>query len=281
MTPCPEWSIQNRWMPCALVALLAGSVAASAQETTEAARPYNRISTRNVFGSKPPPPPAPVEAPPEPPKERPDFFLSGFTRKGGQAKAFISYQIKGKPMEFPEPLLIGVEVDGIKLLEVDESTESVRIEYNGEELTLDFDKNGVKAVAAPSGAVPGLPGAPGNLPTIQPNAPRGSVPPPPVPAFGNQLNFQAPGNPGGFGNAASGPTVVGRGGTVLGGFNANSQGGTTANGLSAIQAGGIGAPAGLEVPAVQPAPGEFGSTIPSNPTRRVAAPFPSFPTRPN
>jgi len=281
----PGRLIRSRVLACGGVALLAGAVTVAQEEAASAAAAgtgsrFSRIPTRNVFGSKPPPPPPTQEAPPEPPKERPDFFLTGFTRKDGQARAFIAYQPKGKPMEYPEPLLVGVEVDGIKLLGVDADTESVRIEYNGEELTLDFDKNGMKASAG------GAPGVPGGMPAIQPNSPKGAIPPPPVPAFGNQLNMQAPSTPGVFGNVggSGGPTVVGRGGAVLGGFNANGNVPAAAlnGGLPAIQAGGGGAATGTFVPAVQPGVSEFGGTVqPANPARRPRevppAPFPSLP----
>jgi hypothetical protein len=270
-------------LACVLAVLAVGTGVLVAQEeaaTQAPSHPYNRIPTRNVFGVKPPPPPAPVEATPEPPKERPEFFLTGFTRRGGDLRAFIAYQPKGKPMEFPDALLEGVEVGlkngedligTIKLVGLDESGEAVEIEFNGESLTLDFEKNAMKAAAVPaSGGAPGVPGA-------NPNAPKGTLPPPPVPAFGSQLNQAASG--------AAGPTVIGRGGEVLGGFGAANSAGNSAVGLPAIQAGGSSIPGAITVPAIQAAPGQFGglqadSAATTTPRRARVVEMPPFPSLP-
>jgi hypothetical protein len=276
-------------MACVLLALSVAGGARAAEEEAGSpgpTHPYSRIPTRNVFGVKPPPPPAPVEVAPEPPKERPEFFLTGFTRRGGDLRAFIAYQPKGKPMEFPDALLEGVEVGlkngedligTIKLVGLDESGEAVEIEFNGDRLTLDFEKNAMKAAAVPaSGGVPGAPGAPG----VNPNAPRGTLPPPPVPAFGSQLN-QA-------NSFSGGPTVVGRGGEVLGGFGAANAAVNMGVGLPAIQAGGSSIPGAITVPAMQAAPGQFGGlqtdTTTGTPPRRARVvempPVPSLPGNP-
>jgi hypothetical protein len=273
-------------LACVLAALAVGADLLGAEEeegTPAPTHPYSRIPTRNVFGVKPPPPPAPVEVAPEPPKERPEFFLTGFTRRGGDLRAFIAYQPKGKPMEFPDALLEGVEVGlkngedligTIKLVGLDESGDAVEIEFNGDRLTLDFEKNAMKAASVPASG--GAPGAPG----MNPNAPKGTLPPPPVPTFGSQLNQANP--------FSGGPTVVGRGGEVLGGFGNANAAVNTAVGLPAIQAGGSAIPGAITVPAIQAAPGQFGGlqtdTTTGTPPRRARVvempPFPSLPGNP-
>lgn len=266
----------TRLLPLGSVLALFGASLLKAEDTVASvasvAEPamshrYAKIAPRNVFGVKPPPPVAPPEPVVEPPKEKPDFFLTGFTSIRGEKRAFICYQPKGKPMECPDALLIDVEVDGIKLLAINEDEESVRIAYNDEEITLNFDDNGVKANAAP---VP-TGGVPGGLPSIQPNGPRGSVPPPPVQNLGAPFNGQS--NFGGGGN--SGPTVIGKGGQVLGGFGNNNYSSPVGNsGLPSIQPNlNNGISPNVQAPASAP-------VLPSNPSRSprlppISVPFPS------
>ncbi len=263
------------------VVLAAEIIPESAQPTPSlaaASNPYHRISTRNLFGIRPPPPPtAPPEPTPEPPKERPDFFLSGFTRIGGKSRAFIAYQPKGKPMEFPEALMEGVEVDGITLLGIDPSLDSVQIQYNGEPITLDFEKNGMKGTVGPSGGAPGIPAKPSAGQTVLPrmagvNGVNGVNGVAPVSPLGGAL----PGYPGGA-------TLIGRGGVTQGGYNGSPSPGnfSTGAGLPSIQLGATPGTFGSEVQAIQPALGDFGSTIPVNPSRNQRpiqpAPFPFLP----
>ena len=268
---------------------IAGDAATGGGTSAEGAgHPYSRIPARNIFGVKPPPPPAPVEAPPEPPKERPEFFLTGLTRRGSDIRAFISFQPKGKPIEYPAALMVGVEtelkidskesVGLVKLVSIGDDGESVQVEFNGEMLTLDFEKNAAKAVGPSGGPVaPGQPGA-------NPNAPKGTLPPPPVPALG-QLNQTVSGLQGA---GAAGPTVVGRGGEVLGGFSApgatisapaatlNVNG--SASSLPAISAGGSATSGGVSVPAVQGVIESDGATVTRRRNRDV--PLPPFPSLP-
>ncbi len=246
---------------------------------------YARIPKRNAFGIKPPQAPAPPEPEKEPPKDRPEFFLTGFTTIRGVKRAFVAYQPKGKPLQYPRPLIPDEEVgiaDGVlKLVSIDPIEKAVTIAYNGEEIPLNFKDNAVKTTPggpAPAGNIP-APGAPG----LPPGALRGNQPPPPI------MNAPAAGGGafGGVPGAAPGaiaPTVIGRGGAILSGggggvgtFQATPM---TAN---AIPAGGVQVHGGIDVPAVAPAADQLGGTVPV-PTTRIRnipppppAPFPGLP----
>ncbi len=267
----------------------AGAAEGQSAEGAEPSGPthrYARIPRRNAFGIKPPAPPPPPEPEKEPPKDRPEFFLTGFTTVRGEKRAFVAYQPKGKPVQYPRALIPDEEVgigDGVlKLVSIDPIEKSVTIAYNGEEIPLNFKDNAVKVTGTP-GAAP-APGAPG----LPPGAARGNQPPPPV--------LNQPGNVGGIPGVVGGvavpgigqvpgtvaPTVIGRGGAVLSGGVGALQGNQfTPN---AIPAGGTAIPNGIEVPAVAPAPYEYGGTVPTPVTRtgRVVpppppAPFPALP----
>lgn len=270
---------------------LASTPADEAQTTSEPTGPthrYARIPKRNAFGIKPPQAPAPPEPEKEPPKDRPEFFLTGFTTVRGEKRAFVAYQPKGKPIQYPRALIPDGEVDigdGIlKLVSIDPIEKSVLIAYNGEEIPLNFKDNAVKVTpsgAAPGGA-PGVPGAPG----LPPSALRGNQPPPPI------INQAGAGSGGaGFfpgstqvGGVGAAPTVIGRGGAVLSGgsgLNTLQASPITAN---SIQAGGTPVHGGIDVPAVAPPADQLGGTVPANPTRigrslppPPPAPFPGLP----
>jgi hypothetical protein len=255
------------------VLVLAASYSAPAQDDapTPPGHPYARISSRNAFGVKPPPPPPAPEPVVEPPKEKPDFFLSGFTSIDGEKRAFIAMQPKGKPLEYREPLIQGVEDDGLKLVDIDEEAEAVRIEYNGEEISLTLADNAPKATAVPAvQAAPGTPGgATGTFPGISPNGPR----PTQVPGL-TGANFNGSTVGGTPTSMNSGPTIIGRGGAMLGNFLPVSPG-QPGVGISPNNPGSAGN--GFEVPAVQPTQGDFGSTLPANPNRGNRAPPPPAP----
>jgi hypothetical protein len=259
----------------------------TADEPAVPAHRYARIPKRNAFGIKPPSIPAPPEPEKEPPKERPEFFLTGFTSIRGEKRAFVAYQPKGKPIQYPRALILDDEVDVadgvLKLLSIDPIEKTVLIAFNGDEIPLNFKDNAVKVAGSPGGAGGGAP-APG-APGLPPSALRGNQPPPPI--------MNQPGNvPGGtsgglFPGAVQGgqmPTVIGRGGAVLsggGGFGTLQSAPVTAN---AIQAGGTVVHDGIEVRAVAPSPDQLGGTVPANPSRQgrnipppPPAPFPGFP----
>ena len=240
---------------------------------------YARIPKRNAFGIKPPPAaPPPPEPEKEPPKDRPDFFLTGFTSIRGEKRAFVAYQPKGKPIQYPRALILDDEVnvaDGVlKLVSIDSIEKTVLIAFNGEDIPLNFKDNAVKVPGsggAPGGAAPGAPGLP-------PSALRGNQPPP---AIMNQ-----PGNNAGamngafFPGAVQGgqmPTVIGRGGAVLSGGGGFGTLQSTPFAANAIQAGGTPVHGGIEVPSISPSPDQLGGTVPANPSRPRNIQPPPFP----
>jgi hypothetical protein len=251
----------------------------TAAEPAALAHRYARIPKRNAFGIKPPPAaPPPPEPEKEPPKDRPEFFLTGFTSIRGEKRAFVAYQPKGKPIQYPRALILEDEVnvaDGVlKLVSIDSIEKTVLIAFNGEDIPLNFKDNAVKVPGsggAPGGAAPGAPGLP-------PSALRGNQPPP---AIMNQ-----PGNNAGamngafFPGAVQGgqmPTVIGRGGAVLSGGGGFGTLQSTPFAANAIQAGGTAVHGGIEVPSISPSPDQLGGTVPANPSRPRNIQPPPFP----
>ena len=250
----------------------------TAAEPAALAHRYARISKRNAFGIKPPVVPPPPEPEKEPPKDRPEFFLTGFTSIRGEKRAFVAYQPKGKPIQYPRALILEDEVnvaDGVlKLVSIDSIEKTVLIAFNGEDIPLNFKDNAVKVPGsggAPGGAAPGAPGLP-------PSALRGNQPPP---AIMNQ-----PGNNAGamngafFPGAVQGgqmPTVIGRGGAVLSGGQGFGTLQSTPFAANAIQAGGTPVHGGIEVPSISPSPDQLGGTVPANPSRPRNIQPPPFP----
>ena len=253
----------------------------TAAEPAALAHRYARISKRNAFGIKPPVVPPPPEPEKEPPKDRPEFFLTGFTSIRGEKRAFVAYQPKGKPIQYPRALILDDEVnvaDGVlKLMSINSVEKTVLIAFNDEEIPLNFKNNAVK-VPGSSGSAPGAPGLP-------PSVLRGNQPPPPI--------MNQPGNNSGamngafFPGAVQGgqmPTVIGRGGAVLSGGQGFGTLQSTPFAANAIQAGGTAVHGGIEVPSVSPSPDQLGGTVPANPSRPgrnipppPPAPFPGFP----
>lgn len=245
---------------------------------------YARIPKRNAFGIKPPQAPPPPEPEKEQPKDRPEFFLTGFTTIRGVRRAFVAYQPKGKPLQYPRPLIPDEEVgiaDGVlRLVAIDPVEKTVTIAYNGEEIPLNFKDNAVKTTPggpAPAGAVP-APGAPG----LPPGVLRGNQPPPPIlnaPSGGVGAVGGVPGGvPGGMA-----PTVIGRGGAILSGGLGSGMMQNTPMSPNSIPAGGVQVHGGIDVPAVAPAADQLGGTVPV-PTTRIRsipppppAPFPGLP----
>lgn len=259
----------------------------SAGEPTGPTHRYARIPKRNAFGIKPPQAPPPPEPEKEPPKDRPEFFLTGFTTVRGVRRAFVAYQPKGKPLQYPRPLIPDEEVgiaDGVlKLVSIDPIEKAVTIAYNGEEIPLNFKDNAVKTTPgapAPAGTVPS-PGAPG----LSPSALRGNQPPPPI--MNAPAGIPGQGGIGGVPGAAPGgyaPTVIGRGGAILSGGGGAGMLQATPFNANAIPAGGTAAHGGIDVPAVAPSADQLGGTVPVPVTRigRVVpppppAPFPGLP----
>jgi hypothetical protein len=251
----------------------------TAAEPAALAHRYARIPKRNAFGIKPPPAaPPPPEPEKEPPKDRPDFFLTGFTSIRGEKRAFVAYQPKGKPIQYPRALILDDEVnvaDGVlKLMSINSVEKTVLIAFNGEDIPLNFKDNAVKvpgSSGAPGGAAPGAPGLP-------PSALRGNQPPPPI--MNQPGNNTGAMNGGFFPGAVQGgqmPTVIGRGGAVLSGGQGFGTLQSTPFAANAIQAGGTAVHGGIEVPSISPSPDQLGGTVPANPSRPRNIPPPPFP----
>ena len=142
--------------------------AADAAAPGAESNPYQGIVDRNVFGLKPPPPPPDPEANKPPP---PKIFLTGITTILGNKRALLKTTPPAKPGEpaKEQTFTIGEgQRDGdIEVLEINEKAGTVKVNDYGTITTLDFDKDGVKAVvgAAPAAARPaGFVPAPGANP---------------------------------------------------------------------------------------------------------------------
>jgi hypothetical protein len=147
------------------------------------ANPYKGIiATRNVFGIRPPAPPPPEPPPqPEAPKTPPpNVFLTGFSSWKGVKKVYL--QVTPPGAKFPSYLAmrvgeeqsVGDNQSEIKILEIDEREETAKIVNGGQEFTLNFKENGLKATGAPQppGGVPGPNNNPNGI-----NTPRMAGPP--------------------------------------------------------------------------------------------------------
>lgn len=153
--------------------------------------PYAEIiATRNVFGLKDPPPPPP---PPDTTPPVPTLKLVGIANIYGVRKAVLKPQpAPGAPAKPPAPgapppgqepplvLVEGVMVDGVTVLSIDEVSGIVKVDNHGQELTLSFDKDGLKVPSGPAAPAGGMPGQPG-----QPIPRPPGMPPLPAPLAGN------------------------------------------------------------------------------------------------
>ena len=127
---------------------------------------YDRITERNVFALKPPPPPVDPNAVKE---EAPSkITLTGITTILGNKRALLRVAVAaGKEENY---MLTEGQRDGsVEVLEIDEKAGSVKVSNAGQVATLTFDKNGAKA--APSAIV-----APGNIPVPMATGNVGSMP---------------------------------------------------------------------------------------------------------
>ncbi len=120
---------------------------------------YKVILDRNPFGLKPPPPPPPT--PPTTPPEVPtNYKLSGITALFKPPRAMFVNQVPGKPT--PEYLTLseGQRQDSLEVLPggIDVRAGKVRVKIAGEERTMSFEKDGLKAAAGPPVmTAPGVP----------------------------------------------------------------------------------------------------------------------------
>ena len=143
-------------------ALAAGWTFQSRAEVKE--NPYQIIIDRNPFGLRPippPPPPPTTEAPPPPPL---GVAMTGITTLLGPPKVFLEFtDPQTKKVERPSALIEGDSFKAITVVSIDAENNRVKIKNGDAETWLDFEKNGVKAVAGGAPAPvphPGFPGAP-------------------------------------------------------------------------------------------------------------------------
>ena len=125
----------------------------------DSANPYQGIVDRNVFGLKPPPvAPRPEDNKPPPPK----ITLTGITTILGNKRALMNVAMPAKP---PDPakqksfILAEGQRDGeIEVLEIDETSGTVKVDDFGTVMVLDINKDGAKLPAiapAPFAPPPG------------------------------------------------------------------------------------------------------------------------------
>jgi hypothetical protein len=179
-----------------LMLLLAGR--ALAIPLSELTDNYQPIIDRNPFGLKPPPPP-PTNNPSANVKEKPklEFFLTGITSVGFPRipkQAYLMTREQNKSTNF-YALSEGIEKDGIKILNIDDSGRKVRIHTDEGEMMLSFQTHGIAAPASPKPGMP-MPGQPGQIVPGQPMPNQPGVfpaPPSPIPVQGQPMNTAQPG----------------------------------------------------------------------------------------
>ena len=150
--------------------LLAALCCSSVTARADAIGDYKVILDRNPFGLKPPPVPTPppTNAPPETPT---DYKLTGITALFRPTRAMFVNQPPGKPTPEYVTLSEGQRQGSIEVLAdgIDVKAGTVRVKISGEERTLSFAKNGMKAAAGPP--VMTAPGVPTPLTGLNPYQP--------------------------------------------------------------------------------------------------------------
>lgn len=203
-------------LPFALcIGLLSAPVHAIVRDV-EANR-YESIPTRNMFGLKPIEQPQVTNAP----RVLPKLVLTGITTILGNKRVLLKeVPTAGSPgsTNKEESLILteGQREGPVEVLAIDEKAGSVRVNNSGDEMTLTFEKDGVKQSSAPPIAAPPSPGAlPAAAPGIAPTNPLpGQVNPQPLHRFPGRLPRAAvPGQAteatAGFGAGAANPTPGG------------------------------------------------------------------------
>jgi hypothetical protein len=151
---------------------------------------YRAIPIRNAFGLRTPEPPKA----PEPPKPSITVKLVGITSILSSKRVLLLVQEAGKPAE-TKILKEGETSDAVEVKTIDEVAGTVQIVNSGQEMTLNFEQNGVKPPTAPV-AQPPQPGVPGMPPGMQPGMPGVVFPGQPgMPVPGNQPPVAVPGIP--------------------------------------------------------------------------------------
>ena len=171
-------------MLCVLGGLMASS-AANGIVAEDSSNPYQNIVQRNVFGLKDPPPPPSTEAPTPPP---PKITINGITTILGNKRVLFKVSVLARP---PQPareesfiLAEGQREGQIEVLEIDETSGTIKFNNHGQVITLTMDKDGAKLPASPPPAAPVF-AAPN--PGVNPGMPNAPMPP------------QMPANPGSVG----------------------------------------------------------------------------------
>jgi hypothetical protein len=166
----------------------------------EGANRYQKIPERNLFGLKEIPPDVPPTNK-EPPPALPKVFLTGITTLLGNKIAFFSVQFPtkpGQPAKEQQSLTLaeGQRDEGIELLTIDEIGKQVRINNSGTEMTLNFDKDGIKTVGNTTAATAPNPGQPSPTPgmgtTPLPSNPSTAAITPPQAGFRRTLRLPNP-----------------------------------------------------------------------------------------
>jgi hypothetical protein len=128
--------------------------AAVADVPTEAVNPYQVIVDRNPFGLRPPPQP-PTNAPPPAKPPTTNIKFTGITYDGKIKRAWLVLSATNYVDRVE-----GEEVDGIKIVKIDEIKSVVEVMQGGNLIPLTFETHGlapskVAAAGAPPGAAPG------------------------------------------------------------------------------------------------------------------------------
>ncbi len=120
------------------------------------ANKYSAIPQRNAFNLREPEPPKPVEQPPPPINVK----LTGITTILDSKRAFLLVQEQGKPQAESKVLKEGEKDGEIEVVKINEVEGEVKIINSGKEVTLNFEKDGVKPSTTPVAAT-GVPLPPG------------------------------------------------------------------------------------------------------------------------
>lgn len=186
--------------------------------------PYQGIVERNVFGLKPPPPPPDPNDIPKAPA--PKIILNGITTLFGVPRALLKVPAQpgkaGDPGKAEQSSILRVgERDGeleVVSINTDPKDEKVEVTYNGQPITVTFDKDAGKIASGPApvgmpqhpgGMIPAPIGLPARFPSSSPGF---SMPARPIRGYQQQGAASMPG---------ASPVANGySGGTSMPGFGA-------------------------------------------------------------
>ena len=154
------------------------------------ANPYQAIIIRNAFGLKDPPPPPPPPQQTNPPVNVGALKITLLTTLMGKRAAFVLED--GRTNILSDLLREGERdrsITNLEVLEIDDKARTVRVNYGGLELKLDFVNNGIHpptnvvlAGGLPGVARPGVPAPAFGAPLQTINSPRTGFTPPVIQA---------------------------------------------------------------------------------------------------